>query len=164
MHRALVKLIYLWTFLAVCSACGVAQQSWMLQRSDGVWLKFSKQSEWQKSAMDSQPLETAAVNRTKTSISVIYDIQAASGDWRNIDRYLFRPSGNLLKLSRTFASVAQDIKLTQEYELDSSGKLKKIIEKEVSLNSGKPKKEMPEKPQIPIAINLRELAFMKAAN
>ena len=157
-----LKLIYscvvLATFCGVCSA----QKSWLLQESNGSWTRFNRESDWQKATQGSRPLETAVVNQTSTRISVVYDVEGESGDWRNIDRYTFLLNGTLVKLQRKFGSVSQDILITQVLELDASGKLKETSENEESLNTGKAKKEAAEKPQIPIATNIRQLDFMKA--
>lgn len=162
MYRLLLKLIYacvvLVTFCNVCSA----QKSWLVQESNGSWKRFNKETDWQKATQQSQPLETAVVNQTSTNISVVYDVQGESGDWRNIDRYTFLLNGTLVKLQRKFGSTSQDILLTQFFELDASGKLKKTSESEESLNTGKPKKQAPEKPQMPVATNIKQLGFMKA--
>lgn len=162
MRCILLRLVYacavLLTFCGHCSA----QQSWLLEKSDGSWVRFNRESDWKKEALDKQPLETAVVNQTPSSVSVVYDVQAESGDWRNIDRYTFLPSGALLRLKRKFASVSQDILLTQVFELDSAGRLKKTVESEESLNTGKAKRQAPEKPQLPIASDIKQLDFMKA--
>jgi len=109
-----------------------------------------------------QPLETVSVNQTSAAISVVYDVQGESGDWRNVDRYNFRLDGTLVKLERKFGSVSQDILLTQIWELNPAGKPRKTSESEESLNTGKPRKEVPEVPQLPVASNMKELAFRKA--
>ncbi len=162
MRHIFPKLIYsciiLATFCGVCSA----QKSWLLQESNGNWKRFYKENDWQKATQRSQPLETAVVTQTSTNISVVYDVQGESGDWRNIDRYTFLLNGTLVKLQRKFGSTSQDILLTQVFELDASGKLKKTSENEESLDTGKVKKEAPEKPQMPIATNIKQLDFMKA--
>jgi len=162
MRHIFLKLIYscvvLATFCGVCSA----QKSWLLQENNGSWKRFNRESDWQKATQGSQPLETAVVNQTSTNISVVYDVQGESGDWRNIDRYTFLLNGSLLKLQRKFGSTSQDIVITQVFELDASGKLKKTLENEESLNTGKAKTEAAEKPQMAIATNIRQLDFMKA--
>jgi hypothetical protein len=162
MYRTMINLIFacvaLVTFCTICTA----QQIWLLQGENDDWKRFNKESDWKKAATESQPLETAVINTTATSIRIVYDVQGESGDWRDIDRYLFQSNGRLIRLERTFASTAQDIKLSQVFELDASGKLKKISESEVSLNTGMAKKEALEKPQLPIATNIKQLDFIKA--
>jgi len=160
--RTNVTLIYSWIFLVLFCAPGAAQRSWLLLDKNEHWRKYSSEAEWQKAAYDIQTLETAVVNRNGKDITIIYDVQGESGDWRNIDRYVFKLDGTLIKLERTFGSDSQDIKLTQEFQLDASGKLTKKLEREVSLTTGKMKNEAPEKPQLPIAANIDQLDFMKA--
>lgn len=133
----------------------------MLKNSDGDWKSFKSEAEWRKAAQVSAPRETAAIIRRDKDISVVYDVQGESGDWRNIDRYLFQTNGTLIKLERKFASVAQDIMLTETYELDPSGTLTKKLAKEVSLTTKKPKSEKPNTPQMPIATKIDQLEFMR---
>lgn len=163
MRRATYNLICMCAVFAVFSSDCAAQQSWLILRGDGGWKRYAKESNWRKAADELQPLETAVINQTATGVAVVYDVQGESGDWRNIDRYLFHPNGALLKLSRKFASVSQDILLTQVFVLDASGTVRKTLENEVSLNTGKPKKETPDVPQLPIASNAKQLNFMDLA-
>jgi hypothetical protein len=148
---------------AVFSSVCAAQQSWLILGGDGRWKRYAKESNWRKAVDELQPLETAVINQTATNITIVYDVQGESGDWRDIDRYLFQPNGGLLTLSRKFASVSQDILLTQVFVLDASGTVRKTLESEVSLNTGKPKKETSEVPQLPIASNAKQLNFMNHA-
>lgn len=146
--------------MTLCNVCS-AQQRWLLQKSDGSWRQFSKESNWRKAAQNQRPLETAVVNKTTSNTNVVYDVQGESGDWRNIDRYTFLPNGTLLRLKRKFASVSQDLLLIQVFELDTNRKFKKSFESEESLNTGKPKKVAPENPPMPIATDIKQLGFMK---
>ncbi len=157
----IIKLVYGCILAVLCCGVATAQQSWLLQQTNGSWRKFTTESAWRRAALDRQPLETAVVNHTVSGTSVVYDVQGESGDWRNVDRYLFKEDGALIKLRRTFASVSQDIKLTQVFESSASGRVSKTFENEVSLTTGKPKKETPGKPQLPIASNIEQLSFMR---
>ena len=163
MSQTPMKLKALWycaVLLMVCGTCA-AQGSWMLKGADGKWKTFTKETEWRKAAEESGPLETAVITRTDKNISIVYDVQGESGDWRNIDRYLFQPNGALIKLERKFASASEDIMLTQTFEPGPSGALTKKLEREVSLTTKKPKTQKPDTPQLPVVTNMNQLEFMK---
>jgi len=162
MRHTVVRLVCLCAVLAGCSLPSVAQQKWFLLSSDGGWKTFDKESDWRKAADEFQPLETAVVTRKIATVSIVYDVQGESGDWRNIDRYLFRADGTLIKLDRTFGSSSQDLKLTEEYGLDPGGKIVRRFRREVSLTTGKAKNEEPEKPQLPVVSHMNQLDFIKA--
>ncbi|MGC2528620.1 MAG: hypothetical protein WA639_12790 [Candidatus Acidiferrum sp.] len=160
-RQILMKLIFCYAlFLLACANCA-AQNSWMLKGTDGKWKTFRNEAEWQKAAQEGEPLETAVITRTDKVIKVVYDVQGESGDWRNIDHYAFQPNGALIKLDRKFASVSQDIMLTEEYELAPSGSIKKKSEREVSLTTKEPVAQKLETPQLPIVTNMKELDFMR---
>lgn len=163
MTRMFTKAILLCvTFGMFCASCP-AQQSWLILGADGNWKTFTKQSEFLKVAKATQPQETAVVTRAEKSVSVVYDVIAESGDWRNIDRYQFRLDGNLITLERTFLSASDDMKLTQTYEPDASGKPQKKLERKVSASTGRTTTKTPEFiPELPIAANMNQLEFMKA--
>jgi hypothetical protein len=161
MMQQYIKLGILFAILTTCGPICAAQQSWLLQNQDGTWRTFAKESEWKNAALKVQPLETAVVTRTKDSVSVVYDVQAESGDWRNVDRYTFKSDGTIAKLERTFVSVSQYIQLIQHFELDATKKLTKRTEAKTSLKTGKPITEAIDQPPIAIAITLNELEFMK---
>jgi hypothetical protein len=161
MYRSVINLMYLLTIISASYATCAAQESWLLQTSDGAWKKFNKESPWQKAVKEIHPLETAVVNRTTRNIRVVHDLQGESGDWRNVDRYVFQVNGSLISLERTFVSVSQGIKLSQVFELDGSRKLRKKLDRGISLATGKATTEVPDKPEIPIATNIDQLDFMK---
>ncbi len=159
--RLALAVVVTCTLAAAPATARPARRTWMLQRADGTWRIFKSKARWQRAAKAVRPLETAAVTRTAKTISVVYDVQGESGDWRNIDRYVFKSNGILVKLDRTFASVSQDIKLTQTYKLDPSGKLRSESQREVSLATGKAKSEAPDVPQLAVATRISQLHFMK---
>ncbi len=152
----LVGVVFCVAFCVICSA-----QTWLLQLSNGEWERFSTEVDWRKAAAENQPLETAVISRTGAGVTVVYDVQGESGDWRNVDRYLFRPSGALIRLKRTFGSAAQHIRLIQIFVLERDGVIRKTFESETSLNSGKPKKNRPEIPQMSVVSNLDQLEFAR---
>ncbi|MGC0775443.1 MAG: hypothetical protein WB543_21090 [Candidatus Acidiferrum sp.] len=160
-RQILMKLIFCYALFLLSSANCAAQSSWMLKGTDGKWKTFRNEAGWQKAAQEEGPLETAMITRTDKNIKIVYDVQGESGDWRNIDHYLFQANGVLIKLDRKFASVSQDIMLTEEYELAPSGSIKKKSEREVSLTTKKPVAQKPETPQLPIVTNMKKLDFMR---
>ncbi len=147
--------------LGFCASSS-AQQSWFLQTSDGKWHEFSSKAAWEQSAKKNGPLETLVLNRGNTEITVEYDVQGESGDWRSVDNYVAERDGTVRSLKRVFVSVEQDIKVVSFYKKDdTSGTIKRVSVVETSLSSGAKTSDPPEAPQVSIVKNIYELEGLK---
>ncbi len=155
--RTIVPLLML-TFCASSSA----QQSWYLQTSDGKWHEFSSKAAWEQSAKKNGPLETLVLNIGRAEITVEYDVQGESGDWRSVDNYVAERDGTVRSLKRVFVSVEQDIKVVSLYKKDvATGTIKRASMVETSLSTGAKTSDPPEVPQVSIVKNIYELDGLK---
>ena len=159
MHCRSTKVAVLTMCLAILGGRCYAQSAWLLQTNSGAWEKFASEKAWQSAALELQPLETAVIHQSSTGIAVIHDVQGESGDWRNIDRYIFRKNGSLKKLDRVFASVSQNMKLTEIFERDQYGNLRIVFKSEITLDTGRPVSVEPDNPPLPIILNIRHFEF-----